>query len=194
MLRPTKMVMVKPTGTRPKTNYQALDFREKDVHAQCELFETDDEDNMNLYATTPVQCGHGSGTLTRKKGNTATKVKLEPQREEDSEDEGKVFKDGMDNINNINQSTDSVLLYNNEEDDNAYEEFDELEVMEYPLIVDRASGDISNWKIENAEPFDITVHFTGTIKENWDLKDNEEFWTNTFYTMARCELSIQHQT
>lgn len=54
MLRPTKMVMVKPTGTRPKTNYQALDFREKDVHSQCEPFETDDEDNMNLYTTTPV--------------------------------------------------------------------------------------------------------------------------------------------
>ena len=132
--------------------------------------------------------------MTRMKGNTATKVKLEPQREGDSEDEGKVFKDGMDNINNINQSTDSVLLYNNEEDKNAYEEFDELEVMDYPLIIDRASGDISNWKIENAEPFDITVHFTGTIKENWDLKDNGEFWTNAFYTMARCELSIQHQT
>ena len=76
-------------------------------------------------------------------------------------------------------------------DEDAYEEFTKSEVKDYSLYIDRASGDIHRWKMENADHFYITLQFTRTIRENMDLKDDDAFWTNAFYMMARGELSIQ---
>ena len=61
-------------------------------------------------------------------------------------------------MNNVHQSNNSVLVDKEDEDD-AYDEFLEEEVLEYGLSVDRASGDSGRWKLENAKHYDITVHF-----------------------------------
>ena len=61
-------------------------------------------------------------------------------------------------MTNVDQSNNSVLVDKEDEDD-AYEEFLEEEVLNYGLSMDRASGDPGCWKIENAEHYDITVHF-----------------------------------
>ena len=61
-------------------------------------------------------------------------------------------------MNNVDQSNNSVLV-DKEDKDDAYEEFLEEEVLDYGLSVDRASGDPGRWKMENAEHYNITVHF-----------------------------------
>ena len=111
------MVMVKPTGTRIKDNYPAYDIREKDPNAQRELFDTSDEDHVNLCMPTPLQevYGQGSGLSSRKKA-TAANVKLEPRRDDDSDEDDDTMQgtrgatnyvDGANDMNNADQSSDS---------------------------------------------------------------------------------------
>ena len=138
-----------------------------------------------MYIPTPIQRGHGPADSLRKKGDNAVKIKMEPYRDqEENDDDEEVFDD-------VDTSTDSVMPCEDDDEDDAYEEFLTSEVKDYSLYIDRASGDIHCWKMENADHTDNSLHFTRTIRENMDLKDDEEFWANAFYTMARCELSIQ---
>ena len=68
-------------------------------------------------------------------------------------------------MNNVNQSNDSILV----DEDDTYDEYLEEEV----LYVERASGDPGCWKMENAEHYNITVHFRRTIQKNNNLQDYE---------------------
>lgn len=190
----TKMVMVMPPGTRRRDNFPANDIRERDSHTS-----DDEHANVNLCMPTPLQEVYGqSSGLNRRKTNEAI-VKQEPIRDDDSDEEDYTprvtrgannYVDGADDMNNVDQSTDSIFI-EEDEDDDAYEEFEISEVMDYQLLVDRAHPNMNTWKIENAEGLDISLHFRRIIKENLDLKDNDAFWENAFYTVARCELSIQ---
>ena len=51
------MIMVKPTGSRRKNDFPALDIRENQRNASPNPFETNDDD-INLHAPTPVQYGN----------------------------------------------------------------------------------------------------------------------------------------
>ena len=56
-MKSNNMIMVKPTGSRRKNDFPALDIRENQRDASPNPFETDDDD-INLHAPTAVQNGY----------------------------------------------------------------------------------------------------------------------------------------
>ena len=85
----------------------------------------------------------------------------------------------------------SVLVIKEDEDD-AYEEFLEEEVLNYGLSVARASGDPGHWKMENAEHYNITMHFRRTIQRTTTSrttrcndKVTEQLVSDTFYKVDK---------
>ena len=57
MLKSNCMIMIKPTGSRRKNDFPALDIRENQRNASTNLFGTDNDD-INLHAPTAVQYGN----------------------------------------------------------------------------------------------------------------------------------------
>ena len=129
--------------SRRKNDFPALDIRENQRNASPNPFDNDDK--INLHAPTPVQYGNEP-----EENKHTAKIKIKPQRFLNYDGDNSVF----DDMNNFDQSINSVPV-DNEDEDNAYEEFLEEEVLDYGLFMDRASRDPGCWKMEN---YDITMH------------------------------------